>query len=253
MQKRGVLWLFQNLKDLTQTKNQMLDNKFIGHPNSSYIDFSKHKCYSFCMRDFIFRAYCFDKNGKFNCDRASKFLGYTKSDLRLILKNDFKFIDSPDLMAGLQVGYHPTSKSPIFFAPWILKTCYHSKEDLKYMRDLICRRPDAPSWATYDFFIMNAEGKILYKNCDISQTIDENGIIHLKTKDGDLNHLVYPAERKKYPYKKFYCYGSTFQSLNSHIKSLSEKRIIRLPKHFKKGFSKTSESPLTSQTYIEKE
>ncbi len=229
------------------------NSSFFVLPNTPIIDFFHKKCYYSHMRNLLFRAYCFDKDGKLNYDRASKVLGYTKSDLRLILKNDFKFIDSSDLMAGLQVGYHPTSKSPIFFAPWILQTCYHSKEDLKYMRDLICRRPDAPSWATYDFFIMNTEGKILYQNCDISQTIDKNGIIHLKTKDGDLNHLVYPAERKKYPYKKFYCYGSTFQSLNSHIKSLSEKKIIRLPKHFKKGFSKTSETPLNNASFIERQ
>ena len=205
------------------------------------------------MINFLFRAYCFDKNGKMNYDRASKFFGYTKSDLHLIFKNDFKYLDAPTLMSGVQVGYHPTSNSPIFFAPWVLRTCYHSKEDLTYIRNLICGKPDSPSWATYDFFIMDASGKILYKNCDITQTIDENGVIHLKNEKHDLNHLVYPAERKKYSYKKVFCYGSTFQSLNSHIKSLSDKKIINVPKHFKKGFSKTPESPLTSQTYIEKE
>jgi hypothetical protein len=156
-------------------------------------------------------------------------------------------------MSGVQVGYHPTSKSPMFFAPWIMQTCYHSKEDLHYMRELILGRPNSPPWATYEYFIMNADGQILYSNCDIKHSIDENGVIHLKSQDNNLDHYVYPANRKKYNYKKVYCYGSTYKSLNSHIVSLSEKKIITPPKHFKKGFSKTSETPLNSASFIERQ
>ena len=134
------------------------------------------------MKDFLFRAFCFDKNGKMNYDRASKFLGYTKNDLYFMSHNDFEYLDTPTLMSGVMVGFHPTSTSPIFFAPWFFQTCYHSQKDLKYIRDIIINRPDAPKWATYEYFIMNADGKILYKNCDITQTVDENNVIHLKTK-----------------------------------------------------------------------
>ena len=205
------------------------------------------------MKDFLFRAFCYDKNGKFNYDRASKFMGYTKSDLYFMCNNHFEYLDTPTLMSGVFVGFHPTSKSPIFFAPWHLITCHHSKEDLTYLRHLINGRPGSPSWATYEYFVMDASGNILYKNCNISQTIDENGVFHLKTENGDLNHYVYPVDRKKYGYKKHFCYGSTHKSLNSHIRSLAEKKFIKVPKHFKKGFSKTPEHPFGESQSFEKQ
>ena len=205
------------------------------------------------MKDFLFRAYCFDKNGKINYDRASKYFGFSKSDLYFMSHNDFEYLDSPTLMAGVQVGYHPTSKSPMFFAPWFLQTCYHSQKDLQHIRDLISNRPDSPKWSTYEYFIMASNGKILYKNCDISQTIDENGIIHLKTEESSLNHFIYPAERKKYNYKRYFCYGRDLNDLNSHIKSLHEKKIIKLPKQFKKGIPKTPEHSLNNEDAKEKQ
>ena len=219
----------------------------------TFIDFFNAECYSLSMIDFLFRAYCFDKNGKLNYDRASKFFGYTKNDLYFLSNNNFEYLDSPTLMSGVQVGFHPTSKSPMFFAPWVLQTCYHSQKDLHYIRQLITNHPDAPKWSTYEYFIMNSNGKILYKNCDISQTIDESGIIHLKTENGELNHFVYPAERKKYNYKSYFCYGRSLESLNSHIKSLHDKKIIKLPKQFKKGIKKTPEHPLNCEAEKEKQ
>ena len=91
---------------------------------------------------------------------------------------------------------------------------------------------------------MNSEGKILSSNLNIEQSIDENGIIHLKSDDLSLNHLVYPAERKQYSYKKHFCYGKNFNDLNSHIKALVEKKVISKPKDFKKGFSQTTQTPI---------
>lgn len=207
------------------------------------------------MKDFLFRAYCFNRNGKLNYDRASKLMGYTKSDFIFMMKHDFPHIDYNDLMTGVYVGYHPTSKSPIYFAPWQLHTCYHSKDDLNFMGRLIWEKKNEPSWSTYEYFIMDTNGKILYKtfDLDITQTIDENGVIHLKTPDGSLNEFVYPVDRKKYTYKKYFCYGRSLQSLNSHINSLYEKKYINKPRNFKKGFLKTPEHPLGEPSDLEKQ
>ena len=207
------------------------------------------------MKDFLFRAYCFNRNGKLNYDRASKFLGYSKSDLIFMMKHDFPHIDYQNLMTGVYVGFHPTSKSPIYFAPWQLQTCYHSQEDLKFMDRLIWEKESEPSWATHEYFIMDADGKILFKtfDLDITQTIDENGVIHLKTPDGNLNEFIYPAELKKYPYKRHFCYGRNLKSLNSHITTLCEKKYINKPKNFKKGFFNTPERPLGEPSNLEKQ
>lgn len=207
------------------------------------------------MKDFLFRAFCYDKNGKFNYDRASKFMGYTKSDLIFLCKNSSHIIEQHKLMTGVFVGFHPTSKSPIFFAPWQLRTCYHSKEDLEYIERTVWGKPDAPSWATYEYFIMDACGNILFKTPKLKfdQTIDENGVIHLKSDEGDFNYYIYPVDRKKYAYKKHFCYGSTYKSLNAHITTLAEKKFIKPPKHFKKGFSKTPEHPFGESQSFEKQ
>ena len=188
------------------------------------------------MRNF-FSHFCYDKNGKLNYDRASKYLGISKNDLYFMLSQSFEYLSASTLMSGVMVGFHPTSKNSIFQSPWILRTCHHSQEDLQYMRRIISNHPHAPDWSTYDYFIMDTSGVILYKNCHIDQSIDNNGVIHLQTKDSDLNHFIYPADRKKYPYKKHFCYGRTYQSLNSHIEDLSSKKIITTPKHFKHGFT----------------
>lgn len=205
------------------------------------------------MNNILFKWYCYNRDGSINYDRLSRLAGLTKSDLIFQAKNNFNLIDSASLMSGVFVGYHPTSKNPMFFAPWIMKTCYHSNEDLKYINGLVTKQYDVPDWATYEYFIMDSSGKMLYKNCNVSQAIDESGVIHLQTDDYSLNHFVYPAERKKYKYKNFYCYGSSFDDLNSHIKSLSGSKIITTPKHFKKGFSKTAEITLNNHSSLEKQ
>ena len=199
----------------------------------------------------IFRRYYFKKDGSIDYERSSKSLGMTKSDLYFLHKGHPDFIDVPTLMSGVFVGYHPTSTSPMFFAPWMMQTCYHSNNDMKHIRDVITRR-HVPDWSTYDYFIMNCNGEILYKNFDIKSTIDENGVIHISSPDGSLNDVVYPASRKKYPYKHFYCYGRNFDSLNRHIRSTAEAKIIKTPKHFKKGFSNTTEHPLGQQNSFER-
>lgn len=187
------------------------------------------------MGDKFFRWYCYNKDGSMNYERASKFFGLSKSDLIFFRKIETYPIEKTTLMSGVFVGYHPTSENPVFFAPWNLKTCYHSKKDLSFIQKLIYGVPE-PIGETYDYFIMDAEGKMLFKNCNISQTINENGVIHLKFEDENLDYFVYPAERKGISYKSYYCYGNSFEALNSHIKDLIKEKIILKPKDFHKGF-----------------
>ena len=196
------------------------------------------------MKDLLFRWYCFNKDGSINYDRLSKFTGVSKSDLIFSKKSRSTFLNNSDFMIGLFVGYHATSKNPMFFSSWNLKTCYHSTEDMRFINNLITRANNTPEWATYDYFIMDSTGNILYSNLNISQTIDENGIIHLKSEDYSLDHLVYPAEKKQYSYKKHFCYGRNLNDLNSFIKRLIERKIISKPKDFKKGFSQTTQTPI---------
>ena len=186
----------------------------------------------------IFKRYHFNKDGSINYERSSKSLGMTQSDLYYLHKGNFEYIDSATLMSGVLVGYHPTSKNPMFFAPWMMETCYHSKDNLRYIRNVITGN-GTPSWETYDYFIMDASGKILFKNFDLTTKIDENGVIHLSTDDCSLNAMVYPAPRTKYPYKHYFCYGRDLNDLNKHIRMVADKKITKLPKHFKKGFTKT--------------
>lgn len=205
------------------------------------------------MNDILFKWYCYNRDGSINYDRLSRLVGLTKSDLIFQAKNNFNLIDSASLMSGVFVGYHPTSKSPMFFAPWDMRTCYHSNDDLKRIYGLATNNFPVPDWSTYDYFIMDASGKILYTNCAISQTIDENGVVHLQTDDYSLNHFVYPAERRKFNYKHYFCYGCSLEELNKHIKDFTECKIIKKPKNFQKGFSKTAEKTLNHHSLLEKQ
>ena len=188
------------------------------------------------MGDRFFRWYCYNKDGSLNYERMSKFLGMTKSDLIFSRKTESFPLDKILHMSGVFVGVHPTSTSSIFYAPWQMRTCYHSEEDLRYIQKLISRRLGA-EWETYEYFIMDSSGKIIDKNCDISQSIDENGVIRLDLNDG-LEYFVYPAQRKKISYKHYFCYGSTLDGLNSHIKKLVQEKITLKPENFKNGFTK---------------
>ena len=202
----------------------------------------------------FFNRTIYNKDGSMNYERASKYFGLTQSDLHFYYKGRFDLIDSVTLLSGVFVGYHPTSKNPMFYAPWDMKTCYHSSDDLKLIYGLATNHHCVPDWSTYDYFIMDANGKILFSNCEISQTIDENGIIHLKSKIGyDLDHYIYPAERKKYGYKSYYAYGRSLNDLNQHIEMLLERKVIKKPKDFKRGFSKTTETPLNSNAPFERQ
>ena len=192
------------------------------------------------MKLNLFRAYCYNKDGTMNYERASKYFGLTKSDLHFWRNGHFSLIDTPTLMSGVMVGYRPTSNNPMFYAPWMMQTCYHSNDDLKRIYDIVTRR-NTPDWSTYDYFIMDCNGRMIYRNFDLKESIDENGVIHLLSPDHDLNALVYPAERKKYPYKHFYCYGRGFKELNNHIRDVADAKIIKTPKDFKKGFEQTAE------------
>ena len=183
----------------------------------------------------LFKSNYYNKDGTMNYDRASKFFGLSKSDLQFFHKGHFPFIDAPTLMSGVMVAYRPTSTNPMFHSSWIMKTCYHSNSDLKYINDIITKQ-NVPEWATYDYFIMDASGRILYKNCDVKKTVDENGVIHLDSDEHQLNHVVYPAERKKYTYKHYYCCGKDMRDLNEQIKELTNSKIIVKPSHFKRGF-----------------
>ena len=195
------------------------------------------------MINFL-NKYLHNKDGSLNYARASKFYGLTQSDLHFFHKGRFDLIDSTSLMSGVFVAYHPTSKHPMFYAPWMMKTCYHSNDDLKYLYGLATNHHSVPDWDTYDYLIMDANGEILFSNFKVSRTIDENGVLHLKSDEHELDHFVYPAQRKKYNYKHYYAYGRTLNDVNEHIKMLMDKKIIKKPENFKKGFTKTSETPL---------
>lgn len=200
----------------------------------------------------IFKRYHFNKDGSINYDRSSKSLGMSKSDLIFMHKGRPDVVDTPQLISGVFVGYHPTSTSPMFFAPWIMQTCYHSNKDMSHLRDIIYHR-HAPDWSTYDYFIMDSSGKVLYKNFDITTKQDENGVIHLSSPDGSLCHAVYPAQHKQYPYKRFFCYGRDIADLNRHINMAADKKIIKKPKHYHHGFTKTPLHPVGYQNSIEKQ
>jgi len=206
-----------------------------------FIDFFVVKCYSIFMGDKLFRWYCYNKDGSMNYERASKFFGLSKSDLIFLKKTETCPIEKTTLMSGVFVGYHPTSENPIFFAPWNLKTCYHSKKDLSFIQKLIFGVPET-IWDTYDYFIMDANGKMLFKNCNISQTINENGVIHLKFEDENLDYFVYPAQRKDFSYKNIYCFGNSYKNLNLFIKELIKAKIILKPRNFNKGFIEETQS-----------
>lgn len=200
----------------------------------------------------IFKRYYFNKDGSIDYKRSSKALGMTESDLYFMHKGHPDYIDTARLIGGVFVGYHPTSKSPMFFAPWMMETCHHSNKDMKHIVDVITGR-HVPDWSTYDYFIMDSTGRILFKNCDVSSAIDENGVIHLSSTDRSLDYAVYPAPRKKYPYKCFFCYGKGFDELNRHINMTIDANIIKKPKNFKKGFTKTPLHPVGRQSYLEKQ
>lgn len=205
------------------------------------------------MRINIFRPNFYNKDGTFNYESASKFLGMTQSDLYFSRNGNFSLINSNDLMSGVLASIKYTSKSPIFHSTWSMNTCYHSDEDLKFLRRLVRKPSEIPDWSTYDYFIMNSSGKILHSNCEISQTIDENGVFHLVSENQDLNLLVYPAKRRKYAYKHYFCYGKDFDDLNKHIAMMISSKRISVPKNFKNGFSKTTEYPLTNGYGYEKQ
>ena len=201
----------------------------------------------------FFNRTIYNKDGSMNYERASKYFGLTQSDLHFYFKGRFDLIDSVTLLSGVFVGYHPTSKNPMFYAPWMMKTCYHSSDDLKYIYGLATNHHSVPDWSTYDYFIMDANGKILFSNFKVSRAIDENGILHLKSDEHELNHFVYPAQRKKHGYKTYYAYGRSLNDVNHHIEMLLERKVVKKPKDFKRGFSKTTETPLNSNAPFERQ
>ena len=198
--------------------------------------------YNLVMKFSLYRAFCYNKNGTMNYERASKWFGLSPSDLRFWNKGHFSLIDTPTLMSGVFVCYRPTSKNPMFYAPWVQKTCFHSNDDLNYIYRLVNRPGFVPDWATYDYFIMDSTGRVLFRNFEFDKSIDENGVIHLSSPEHDLDDLVYPAEGKKYAYKHQFCYGRGFKELNNHVRMMADAKVIRTPKHFKKGFEQVEEA-----------
>ena len=176
----------------------------------------------------------------FGYGRAGKDTNVEKSDLYFLQKRDFDIIEPTELMTGVFVGYRPTSNNSMFYAPWMMQTCYHSDDDLKHIYKLVKRSADMPDWITYDYFIMNASGKILLKNFDFDTSVDQNGVIRLSSPEHNLKFYVYPAEKRNYSYKTHFCYGDDFDELNQHIKEMVSAKIVQVPKNFKKGFSETS-------------
>lgn len=188
------------------------------------------------MNFSLFKTICYNKDGTMNYERASKYFRMSKSDLVFWHKGHFSLIDTPTLMSGVFVCYRPTSKSSMFYAPWINKTCFHSNDDLNYIYKLVMKPGFIPEGEGYDYFIIDSTGKVLFKNFEFDKKIDENGVIHLVSPEHDLDDLVYPAEGKKYAYKHQFCYGRGYRELNNHVRMLADAKAIKIPKHFKKGF-----------------
>ena len=186
-----------------------------------------------------------------NLDLKSKLWGMPKHDLLFLTKNNYTPISKIDLITGVLVGVRGTSPRPRFFSPWRLVTHYHAEDDLNYMYALINNTLDFPTGSSYNYFIMDIFGNILHSNCEISTTIDDNGIIHITSPSNDLDQLAYPATQKRFKHKCYYCCGANIQDLNSHISALLEKNLIHKPKNFKKGFLPTPETPITG-LYVEK-
>ena len=198
------------------------------------------------MKSNLLNTYC-DKNGNVNYKRASKFFGISPDDLCFWHKGYFNLIDTITLMSGVFVGYRPTSDNPMFYASWTMKTCFHSNDDMNYIYRLVMRLGNLPDWATYDFFVMDASGRILFKNFEIDKSVDENGVVRLHSNGHGLQYMIYPAEKRKFNYKHHFCYGKDFKELNKHIVGLTDAKIIKKPKHFKKGFSETKNLEMESQ------
>ena len=128
----------------------------------------------------------FNKDGSVNYTRASKTWGIDKNDLYFYFNPDFNLVDPASLVGGVFVAYRLSSQNSLFYSTWKQMTCYHSKDDLVLLHNLITR-PREPNWATYDYLIMDSAGKILDKNFSIDQTVDENGII---TAHKECNEIV---------------------------------------------------------------
>ena len=197
------------------------------------------------MKNLRFKPYPTSKNPQVNHERKMCLPGKYKNDLSFFTKNNYTPINKTSLMNGILVGYRLTSPTSMFDSSWTMQTCYHSQEEQKLISDLIYRSIDLPASNSYDFFIMDGFGNILFTNCLISKTIDENGIFHLSSQEKKLDYFIYPAPRKKFGYKLYYCCGETFEELNNHINLLIDKKLISKPKNFKKGFTQTQESTLT--------
>ncbi len=193
------------------------------------------------MKRNLLKPHYLNKDGSINYNRASKSLNMSQNDLYFFHKGHFDLIDSATLMTGVLVACRPTSQNPLFYAPWNLKTCYHSNKDLVYIYNLVMKPAYIPDYETYDYFIMDASGRVLYKNFDFDKTINKNGVIHFSSPQHDLDKLVYPTTKTNYHYKHYFCYGRTIDELNEHIKDMARAKLIKRPKHFKKGFSQTQD------------
>ena len=162
--------------------------------------------------------------------------GLSKSDFSFLLNPSFTLIDSTTLISGVLTGYRPISKNTIFYAPWTLKTCHNTQQDLTYLYSLINNKK--LNGAAFEYFIMDAFGNILYSNCEISNVVDNHGIIHVSTHDSSLDQFIYPAPLKECNYKFYYCHGKTPNGLNAQINQLYDQRIIEKPSLLKHVSSK---------------
>lgn len=180
-----------------------------------------------------------------------KFWGMSASDLLFLTKNNYSPISKTNLISGVLVGFRGTSPNPRYFSPWRLATYYHADDELNHMSSLINNTIDLPSGSSYDYFIMDVFGNLLHSNCEISTKIDDNEIIHISSKNHELDHVVYPAQTKQLKYKFYYCCGDNYEALNNHINALIEKNIIRKPKNFNNGFNPKKEQPIID-SYLER-
>ena len=172
-----------------------------------------------------------------NYKRLSRSTRMAYSDLVFFHGNHYIPINKLTLITGVLVGFRSTSNHRIFYSPWKTETCHHSEKDIQYMYKLINHTLEMPSEMLYDYFIMDVFGNILFSNCEITSTIDENEIIHLTSNETELNKLIYPVQFKKYKYKCFYCCASSLEDLNNSVKNLVETGLVVKPKNFKKTFS----------------
>lgn len=186
------------------------------------------------MENKIFKCFFTNKNNSIKHERLNRFSKFQKQDLTFVSKQAPTPIDQFALVEGVCVGLCPKSNDSLYLPVWNIRTCNYSDKDIVYINNLIHNWYGASEFSSYDFFVINSQGKVLSANCVFDTSIDKNGTIHLENKAHKLDHYIYPADRKDYPLKKYYCFGRSLDELNKDLINFSKQNVITLPRNFKK-------------------